>query len=443
MLRYYTIYAMIISMMWCCCYCVGFVSRATPISRAASRQKLMAITTSTRQVESIGIIGGGLAGLSAAYHLIDIATKTRPNDKLHITIYDKTNVGEGGASAVAGGLMHPFSPRGKIIHFGEPALEISKVLVKAAAKHKPDCVLRDHLFRVALTSKNVSQLQDTASKYGTLATWLSQEDLYNNYGIDCLGGLKLSNGCQVIHVPTYLEGLLIETVSKASQLTSGNVEWELIKPNDKEVDQKLQQHDSIIMSAGSGLLHDDLVEEDSLPVQLVRGQSIELEMANKSDEKATSAILSGKYISPLPSLTQEGNDSTVSSQRYVIGATHEFKPTPLPSSEVKEELRTRTYQLATHLWEEGKVDKITTGVRMQSNRGIYGRMPIIGQYNLKESDIINHDHKWIFTGLSSRGLIYHGLFGKWLANAVLNDSEECLQDEFEDFDWWRRKQNKK
>jgi len=405
------------------------------------------ITTSTRQVESIGIIGGGLAGLSTAYYLIDIATKTRPNDKLHITIYDIRNVGAGGASAVAGGLMHPFSPRGKIIHFGESALEMSKVLVKAAAKHKPDCVLRDHLIRVALTSKNLAQLQDTASKYGSLATWLSQEDLYNNYGIDCLGGLKLSNGCQVIHVPTYLEGLLIETVSKARQLTSGNVKWELIKSNDKEaLDQKLKQHDSIIMSAGSGLLHDNLVEEDSLPVQLVRGQSIEIEMANKSDEKATSAILSGKYISPLPSLTQEGNNSIASSQRYVIGATHEFKATPLTSSEVKEELRTRTYQLAPHLWEEGKVDKITTGVRMQSHRGIFGRMPIIGQYNLEatgESDIINHDHKWIFTGLSSRGLIYHGLFGKWLANAVLNDSEECLQNEFEEFDWWRRKQKKK
>jgi glycine/D-amino acid oxidase-like deaminating enzyme len=417
----------------------GFTRNVASSSRRRLGHSIEVEARNRRRIENVAIIGGGLAGLSTAYHLIDIAEKTRPNEQLHITIFDEKTVGKGGASSVAGGLLHPFSPRGKMIHFGQSALEHSKGLVQAAARHNPVCILRDHLYRIALSSKNVVELQDSAAKYGCLATWLSKEDLQHNFGIDCLGGLKLSNGCQVIHVPSYLEGLLEEIETKAKQLTSGQVKWEIMQPNDhREFNKKLKEYDSVILSAGSGLLNSHFID-DSLPIQLVRGQSIEIEMmAKETDETSfinNDAVLCGKYIAPLPSPT-EGNKK---SQRYVIGATHEFNNTPLTSTEVTEELRSRTYQLAPHLWDDGEVDKITSGVRMQSHRGKFGRMPIIGQYN---SDTIesglNHEHMWIFTGLSSRGLIYHGLFGRWLANAVLNDNEECLQNEFEDFDWWRR-----
>jgi len=320
------------------------------------------------------------------------------------------------------------------------------VLVQAAAKHRPTCVLRDHLYRVALSDKNLVQLQETASKYPEYATWISKEDLYDNFGFDCLGGLKLSNGCQVIHVPSYLEGLLEETMTKAKNLTSGSsVKWEVIKPNDHQtLSQKLKNYDSVIMSAGSGILHNHFIEKDSLPVQLVRGQSIEIQLSLSTDEKTSfvknDAVLCGKYISPLPPLTRGNNPQVNTWQRYVIGATHEFKSTPLTASEVVEELRSRTYQLAPHLWDKGEVDKITNGVRMQSHRGAFGRMPIIGQYNSDATESeLNHEHMWLYTGLSSRGLIYHGLFGRWLANAVLHDNEASL---FEGFDWWRHKNEK-
>ena len=51
-------------------------------------------------IRKVAIVGGGLAGLSTAFHLID---KTGPGSL--VSIYDKAPVGMGGASSVAGGYV--------------------------------------------------------------------------------------------------------------------------------------------------------------------------------------------------------------------------------------------------------------------------------------------------------------------------------------------------
>ena len=230
-------------------------------------------------------------------------------------------------------------------------------------------------------------------------------------------------------------------------------------------DTRAPDHDEAPSAEGP---HDDLADFDDdgligdggerrLPVQLVRGQSIEMTLPMTTTTTAggdedygscsNEAILCGKYVSPLPSDAATGDDPASSSsyRRYVIGATHEFKDDPLTPEEVIDELRGRTYDLARGLWDRGTVDGLTSGVRMQTNRGRFGRMPIVGRYRNDggeesgggPSGSIRHRNLWIFAGLSSRGLIYHGLFGSWLADAVLHDDEERLRDEFADFDWWR------
>lgn len=47
--------------------------------------------------KDICVIGGGLAGLSTTFHLLE------KNPDVRVTIIDKTDVGKGGASSVAGG----------------------------------------------------------------------------------------------------------------------------------------------------------------------------------------------------------------------------------------------------------------------------------------------------------------------------------------------------
>lgn len=72
--------------------------RRNEISRLLQSTAREHETTSSDGIKNVGIVGGGLAGLSTAYHLL----QRQPS--LHITILDTTKgPGQGGASAVAGG----------------------------------------------------------------------------------------------------------------------------------------------------------------------------------------------------------------------------------------------------------------------------------------------------------------------------------------------------
>lgn len=341
-------------------------------------------------------------------------------------------------------LQHPFSPKGKLIHFGMQALEQSNRLVQIATRHQPSCLIKPHLYRIALSEANVKQLQDTAMKYPQIATWMSKEEIYGLLGADTMGGLKLGGGCQVIDVPSYLKGLWEACEARANECNC-SISWEQREiVGDCHNAQFLKNnHDVVILAAGAGIVHDKMLpdgeDESILPIQLVRGQAIVMDLPRESDAVLCSeALLCGKYVSPLPNNKPENDVHTESiARKFVIGATHEFHSVKLDQSQVIEEMRKRSYPFVPRLWDRGVVKRIIAGVRMQSNRGKFGRMPIIGRLeSSRENDQYN---KWILAGLSSRGLIYHGMFGRWLAEAVLRNDETLLRQHFEEFDWWKQK----
>lgn len=87
----------------------------------------------------IAIVGAGFAGVATAYHVFrqvaDAHAEATADGKtvapVRVTLIDEKGVA-GGASGVAAGLLHPYTPRGKIIWRGTEGVAATLELVRAA-----------------------------------------------------------------------------------------------------------------------------------------------------------------------------------------------------------------------------------------------------------------------------------------------------------------------
>jgi glycine/D-amino acid oxidase-like deaminating enzyme len=327
--------------------------------------------------------------------------------------------------------MHPLSPRGKLVHWGLEGLLATNALVDAAraavdGESNDTIILRNELYRIAETNEHVQQLQQTAALLPTLMKWRNADEIRSLAGCTAtLGGLELYNGCRVLHVPSYLQGLW-----KACQLlateTSSSVTWNTVSDT-----ADLADYDATVFCGGAGMFAPNGNRKEtalavgrgldqSFPVQLVRGQSLELRLK----KPLLAPALCGKYISPMP----------CDPYTALVGATHEFQSQPMCTSDVITELQRRTAAISSFDWtSDVVVERVTIGYRVQSIRGKYGRRPIIGRL----PTIDQGGTSWIFTALGSRGLLYHGLYGEMLAHAILVNNEQPLTKKCSDMLWWK------
>ena len=344
-------------------------------------------------------------------------------------------------------MIHPFSPKGKLVYLGIEGLECTQSMVQAAqtASNNKTIILRNGLFRVALTDAQVSQCQNTATSHPQYATW--KESIINSSNEttkgnpnNILGSLHLSNGCQVIHVPSYLAGLYkactqlaisAAPCNKLQWCQDSSMEGTIVDDDESPLQSK---YDDIIYAAGSGLFPTKKNDESlfsRFPIQLVRGQSIYVPTTKTyRTQPPQEAFLCGKYVSPLPN----------TNEKMLVGSTHEYKEVPNSKEQVWEELETKTKPFAPFLDYDNisisEHENWTMGVRVVSQRGANGRLPIIGKIPTSKTDT----NEWIFTGLSSRGLLYHGIFGKLLSQAILNDGkDDQIMSKYPELSWWKKK----
>ena len=291
-------------------------------------------------------------------------------------------------------------------------------MLGAASKHESQCLLRDEIYRVAVNESHEKDLKNSASQIPELAEWINRQDLPWNPAPEVRGALRLHSGCKVIHVPSYIRGLWKAIESSGT----GRTEWIIsdLDAGDENWTEKLSTFDKVVFVAGSGIVEDGLIGM-KLPMQLVRGQSMEVLLEKSVQDHA---MLCGKYVTPL-----------LDQGRVLIGATHEFKEDALDGDEVKTELQSRSMSFVPHLWQNGTVDKIASAYRVQSNRGQFGRLPILGRIESSDLDV----ESWIFTGLSSRGLLVHGVFGEILASQLLGLDP---RHDTTEVDWWHSKAQK-
>lgn len=82
--------------------------------------------------------------------------------------------------------------------------------------------------------------------------------------------------------------------------------------------------------------------------------------------------------------------------------------------------------------------RASAGLRAMPPLTPHGSLPLLGCLN----DLVGGNHTckyWLFGGLGSRGLLYHGWLGKLLAQAVLSCNEDLLPSELTS---WRNKKDK-
>ena len=186
-------------------------------------------------------------------------------------------------------------------------------LVRAASKFEDNVVLRNKIYRISTNQAQATVFQETAAKLPEFATWIeskfdttdeddnedSFEGKYFSEEKNVLGALRLSGGCKVLHMQSYLKGLW----SHCKSIGGGKKEWityddiDIDITDNSQLEEHLAAYDCVVFAAGSGLFHSSILKQKEFPVSLVRGQSIEMTMNDCS--LSTNAILCGKYVSPL------------------------------------------------------------------------------------------------------------------------------------------------
>lgn len=61
--------------------------------------------------QRVAVIGGGFAGLAVSWHLL--AAAQQQGTPMQLQLFDAVGLGAGGSGAAAG-LLHPYTPRGKV-----------------------------------------------------------------------------------------------------------------------------------------------------------------------------------------------------------------------------------------------------------------------------------------------------------------------------------------
>lgn len=325
----------------------------------------------------IAIIGAGFAGLGCAKFLTDSGAS--------VTIFDEKGVG-GGASSVCSGLLHPYPGFGCRRSFkAREALSCAKELIRLAEANTPKQVSSQNgIFRKALTVEQKERLLSHVVEYGDV------EQTGDN--------LFLIHSGITVHSKNYLEGLF-------RYLQNKGVELRIQKINTLD---ELKFFDHIVIAAGYGVR--EFVECGDLKIKFLKGQILHL----KGKPPYERSFISKGYVAHLGSSTE-----------FELGSTYEREfVDDLPDLARAKELfysnNSKNWELGERVLEnarspsylvanpQGEILCCKAAVRV-CNRSHY--LPIIQQ-------VTKRAH--VFTALGSRGLLYHGLFGRQLAHSILS-----------------------
>ena len=309
-------------------------------------------------MKKIAIIGAGLAGLSSALHAC--------MQGYDVTVFDKFGIGKG-ASGVSTGLLHPFPGKTAALSWNawEGMLATKDFLEIAANALGQNVASFTGIFRPALTDQ---QKWDYQANQNEKSIW-QEKQLVEGLSVF---GLWIPEGITVFS-ELYLQGLYKACVNRGAEFR--------IEPFDKSL-----KFDVIVYAIGAGICEESFAKNLSLRSAI--GQSLKCSW----QEPLLFSLASKGYIT----LTQ---DPFVCQ----VGSTYEhtLQPDPQKALALLDQV-SAFYPKA----KEFKVLEIGQGKRISPKSG---HRPVLEKVA---------ENTFVFTGLGSRGMLYHALCGKLLIELI-------------------------
>ena len=307
----------------------------------------------------VAVAGAGLAGIASVWFLL--------KNGFEVVLFDPKGIG-GGASGVSTGLLHPFpgkkaSRSWRSAEGMEATRELLAVAEKALGRSVADL---SGIFRPAITQQ---QRVDFQALIDPDAVW-KQISLP---GMSETSGLWIQKGITVFS-RLYLQGLW-----KACEREGATFMQEKFSAD--------ASFDAAVWATGFEMTHLEACKDLSLRSAI--GQS-----------------LLCKWKDPLPfSLASQGYITVTENPNFCqVGSTYEHtkEPDPKKALELIEKV-SLFYPPA----KDFSIVEIRSGTRISPKDG---HQPIVKQVDKKT---------WVFTGLGSRGMLYHALISKELVLDML------------------------
>jgi glycine/D-amino acid oxidase-like deaminating enzyme len=325
---------------------------------------------------NIAIIGSGLSGLATAWFLLNKNSSTK------VTLFDASGIG-GGASGMAAGLMHPFSgAAAKLNRFGLEGYLASSQLLDIASQTLGTPVARyEGLLRLAITPLQQVQYRYAADHYPDLIWNEADESLLRIPQINAFPGLFIKK-CATVDCPLYLKGLWHACELKGAALQKAKI---------GHLDE-LRDFDQVVVAAGAQV--NDILGPLSVPIYKNKGQVLRLTWPEDL-KPLLHAVNSHAYI------LMDSAQSTCS-----VGATYEkqFVSPEVDLDFAKQDIMPKAELILPQLG-RAEIVGCRAGIRVSTP----GHLPVVQKV----------DHKtWVITGMGSKGLLYHALYAKKLAESI-------------------------
>ncbi|EPP30257.1 FAD dependent oxidoreductase family protein [Chlamydia psittaci 08-2626_L3] len=340
----------------------------------------------------IAVLGAGYAGLSVTWHLLLHSQGTATID-----LFDPVPLGQG-ASGLSSGLLHGFTGKKAMKPpLADLGITSTHSLITEASKalHIP-IVLSRGIIRPAVDDEQAEIFMKRVEEFPNELEWWEKARCEMTVpGIVAnLGALFIKNGV-TINNNAYINGLWDACANLGTQFYD-----ELIE-NISDIEEF---YEHIIVTPGANAHF--LPELQKLPLSNVKGQLIEISWP-KDLAMPQFSINGRKYMV-----------ANTENNTCILGSTFEHnQPEIVPDENVTyNEIMPPILSLFPDL-KDATILNYYAGMRSSSST----RLPLISR--IKEN-------LWFLGGLGSKGLLYHGLTGDMLAQAVLKQSTAYIAKEF-------------